>query len=112
ELRLRWRCGNQAQLHSPPFRPPRRRSPPRRPRLATVGFPRPTDQPDSVMTIDSVTTLVEALRYERLLAQDQLAQLTEEVLAGFDSPRALAKYLVQLGWLTVYQINHLFEGHA
>ncbi|MBI1915133.1 MAG: serine/threonine protein kinase [Planctomycetes bacterium] len=64
------------------------------------------------MTIDSVTTLVEALRYEHLLAQDQLAQLTEEILAQFDSPRALAKYLVQLGWLTVYQINHLFEDHA
>src|SRR5438874_1094619 len=64
------------------------------------------------MTIDSVTTLVETLRYERLLAADQLAQLTEEVLAPFDDPRALAKYLVQLGWLTVYQINHLFEGHA
>ena len=64
------------------------------------------------MTIDSVTTLVEALRYEHLLAQDQLAQLTDEVLARFDSPRGLAKYLVQLGWLTVYQINHLFEDRA
>jgi serine/threonine-protein kinase len=64
------------------------------------------------MSIDSVPTLVDTLRYERLLAPDQLAQLTDEVLAGYDSPRALAKFLVQLGWLTVYQINHLFEGHA
>ena len=64
------------------------------------------------MTIDSVATLVEALRYERLLTPAQLAQLTEDMLVGFDSPRALAKYLVQLGWLTVYQINHLFEDHA
>src|SRR2546423_1159011 len=80
--------------------------------LATVSFPCLKDQPDSVMTIDSVATLVETLRYEHLLAQNQLAQLTEEVLAGFDSPRALAKYLVQNDWLTVYQINHLFEDRA
>jgi eukaryotic-like serine/threonine-protein kinase len=64
------------------------------------------------MTIDSVTTLVDLLRYERLLTQDQLDQLTEEVLGEFDRPQALAKYLVQLGWLTVYQINHLFEGRT
>ena len=64
------------------------------------------------MSIDSVETLVDTLRYERLLAPDQLVQLTEDVLAGYDGPRGLAKYLVQLGWLTVYQINHLFEGHA
>src|SRR6266567_5264707 len=64
------------------------------------------------MTIDSVATLVDTLRYEHLLEQGQLAQLAEEVLAGFDTPRALAKYLVQLDWLTVYQINHLFEDRA
>src|SRR3954471_175882 len=64
------------------------------------------------MTIDSVATLVETLRYEHLLAQDQLAQLTAEVLAGFDCPQGLAKYLVQNGWLTGYPINHLFEGRA
>ncbi len=64
------------------------------------------------MSIDSVTNLVETLRYEQLLAQDQLDQLNGEVLARYDSPRALAKFLVQSGWLTVYQINHLFEGHA
>jgi len=64
------------------------------------------------MSIDSVMTLVEALRYERLLTQSQLDQLTEEVLADFDSPQALARSLVQHGWLTVYQINHLFEDRA
>ena len=64
------------------------------------------------MSIDSVANLVETLRYERLLAQDQLDQLSGAVLARYDTPRALAKFLVQSGWLTVYQINHLFEGHA
>src|SRR5260370_25054336 len=78
----------------------------------TVLRPSRRSKPDSVMTIDSVATLADTLRYERLLSKDQLDQLTDEVLAGYDSPRALAKFLVQLGWLTVYQINHLFEGHA
>jgi serine/threonine-protein kinase len=64
------------------------------------------------MTIDSVSTLVEALRYERLLDDEQLGQLTSEVLAGFDSPQSLTRYLVQANWLTVYQAKHLFEGHS
>src|SRR4051794_10684520 len=63
------------------------------------------------MTIDSVSALVDALRYERLLDAEQLGQLTGEVLAGFDSPQALARHLVQAGWVTVYQTHHLFEGH-
>jgi serine/threonine-protein kinase len=64
------------------------------------------------MHIDSVTTLVEALRYGRLLSPAQLDALTEEVLADFDSPQSLARSLIQLDWLTVYQVNHLFEGHG
>lgn len=64
------------------------------------------------MSIDSVKTLVDALRLERLLDPDQLEELTDEVQASFDDPRALAKTLVQLGWLTIYQINHLFEGRG
>ncbi len=64
------------------------------------------------MTIDSVNTLVEVLRYERVLDAEQLEQLSAEVLAGFDTPQALTRYLVQANWLTVYQAKHLFEGHA
>src|SRR5262245_40394479 len=60
--------------------------------------------------IHSVDTLVELLRRGCLLTAVQLAELTPEALRQFEKPRALAKYLVQRGWLTVYQINHLFEG--
>jgi serine/threonine-protein kinase len=63
------------------------------------------------MSIDSVTNLAELLRYERLLDARQQKELSDEVLAGFDSPQALARHLTQLGWLTVYQVRHLFEGH-
>ncbi len=62
------------------------------------------------MSIDSVSTLVDALRYERLLDAEQLEQLTGDVLAGFATPEALARHLVQANWLTTYQARHLFEG--
>lgn len=64
------------------------------------------------MVIDTVQTLVEALRYERLLDDWQLEQLNDDYLSHFDCPRVLAKHLVQADWLTVYQVNHLFEGRA
>lgn len=64
------------------------------------------------MVIDTVHDLVETLRYERLLEQPQLEQLDEEFLSHFDCPRALARYLAQLDWLTIYQVNHLFEGQG
>src|SRR5262245_1336323 len=60
--------------------------------------------------IDRVDTLVEMLRRARLLTPQQLEEFTPEALGQYDHPRALAKYLVQLDLLTVYQINHLFEG--
>src|SRR2546430_2772366 len=66
----------------------------------------------SVMTIDSVSTFLDALRYERLFDDEQLQQLSEDVLAGFDDADSLARHLVQAGWLTAYQVRHLFEGHA
>src|SRR5690349_7436053 len=64
------------------------------------------------MTIDSVSTFLDALRYERLFDDEQLQQLSEDVLAGFDDADSLARHLVQAGWLTAYQVRHLFEGHA
>src|SRR5258706_6913263 len=67
---------------------------------------------DFVMTIDSVSTLIDTLRYERLLDAEQLGQLSEDVLISFDTPQDLARHLVQAGWLTAYQIRHLFEDHS
>jgi serine/threonine-protein kinase len=63
------------------------------------------------MTIDSVTTLIETLRHERLLDAEQFNELTP-VLGNFDNPQTLARHLVQANWLTVYQVRHLFEGYG
>lgn len=64
------------------------------------------------MVISTVNDLVDALRYERLLNPKDLEQLNAEFLRQFPTPQALAKQLIQMGWVTVYQINHLFEGRA
>jgi WD40 repeat protein/serine/threonine protein kinase len=64
------------------------------------------------MTIDTVATLVAALKKSRLLTPEQLKQLTGDFQARFSEPRALARHLMRLDWLTPYQINQLFQGQA
>jgi len=60
--------------------------------------------------MDTVPELMEVLRDNRLLAPDQLEQLTADQLASFRDARSLAKYLMQRGWLSVYQVNQLLQG--
>src|SRR5262245_53833039 len=64
------------------------------------------------MSPDSVGSLADALRKHRLLALDQLDELTRSFLPRFSDARGLAKYLVQRGWLTVYQVNQVLQGRA
>jgi serine/threonine-protein kinase len=63
------------------------------------------------MPIDSVVSLLDALRQTRLLPPAQW----EEVLrlqGQLPDPRALARELVRRGWLTPYQVNQLFQGRG
>lgn len=64
------------------------------------------------MSITTVNALLEALRLNALLRPDQLAELEPQFLLRFPTVRALAKYLTARGWLTVYQVNQLFQGNA
>src|SRR5438445_7045381 len=64
------------------------------------------------MTIRTIDALVEVLRFERILLPDQLEELTPDVLASFDDPRSLAKFLVQHDWLTIFQAHTIFEGRG
>jgi serine/threonine-protein kinase len=64
------------------------------------------------MKIATVDDLLRELREHRLLQPDQLAELTPDLLARHGNVRLLAKYLLQRGWLTVYQMNQLFQGQA
>jgi eukaryotic-like serine/threonine-protein kinase len=60
----------------------------------------------------TTATLAEEIRENGLLPPDQLDELTRYLLPRFNDPWALAKYLVQRHWLTVYQINQLLQDHG
>lgn len=64
------------------------------------------------MTIDTVNNLIDALHSERLLDAEQIAQLTPALLNGHKRPLELAHHLVRAGWLTEYQVRHLFDGRS
>jgi serine/threonine-protein kinase len=64
------------------------------------------------MAISSSGMLMDALRQHRLLTPDQLAQLPQLALGRSGNARALAKTLIQKGWLSVYQVNQLLAGEC
>ena len=64
------------------------------------------------MAIASVRALVETLGRNQLLEAEQLAELNRSLPSRPDDPLALARELLQRGWLTPYQINQLFQGHG
>lgn len=52
------------------------------------------------------------LRESGLLTPEQLEELAKEPQAQASDPRPLAKLILQRGWLTRFQINHVFQGHG
>ncbi|MBL8793122.1 MAG: protein kinase [Planctomycetia bacterium] len=60
----------------------------------------------------SVTALVELLRRHELLDQKTLNEAVPKLQRQLTDPRALARELLRLGWLTPYQLNEIFRGHA
>ncbi len=64
------------------------------------------------MAVDTVAGFVEVLRDKRLLQPDQIDELSRVLLPRFSDVRTLAKYVVQRGWLTVFQVNQLLIGRA
>ena len=64
------------------------------------------------MSVVSSGALIDLLRLHRLLPPPQLAELPHLVHGRCGEARAFAKFLVQKGWLTVYQINEILAGRA
>jgi serine/threonine-protein kinase len=64
------------------------------------------------MSVDSVVNFVNTLITNRILTIDQQNVMTKELVGRIRDSRALAKELLQRGWLTVYQVNQLFQGNA
>src|SRR5437868_980918 len=70
-----------------------------------------TPSPVRVMGIDTVAAFVDALRQHRLLEPEQLEEVARAQARAVD-PRALAKALINKGWLSPYQVNQIFQGQA
>ncbi len=64
------------------------------------------------MTIPSTAVLLQLLQQLQLLGPGQIDQLRRYQQFSSAEPRALARQLVQCGWLTPFQINRLFQGHG
>jgi serine/threonine-protein kinase len=62
------------------------------------------------MSIDSVAMLLSVLRRSQLLATEQVDEVARELGQHYDDPLALAEYLVEIDWLTDYQLRLLFAG--
>ncbi len=62
--------------------------------------------------MDSLSSFVDTLITNRLLSPDQMNTVTKELLSRIRDARALAKELVQRAWLTVYQVNQIFQGNG
>jgi serine/threonine-protein kinase len=64
---------------------------------------------EDVMALGSVTEFVELLRKSRLLKVAQIDELVRILQPRYPDTPGLAKDLIRRGWLTVYQVNQLFQ---
>ena len=62
------------------------------------------------MNTASASSFVQPLHDGQLLKPEQLDEIRRSLQARFPDPRALAKDLIQRGWLTPYQANLLLAG--
>jgi hypothetical protein len=67
---------------------------------------------EAVRPVASVSDLVDALRLHGLLGLKQLNELLSDLKGRFVEPRALARHLLDLDWLTPYQVNQLLRGRG
>lgn len=63
------------------------------------------------MASPAVTSFLDALRRSELLPSARLEEVTRDG-AQFSDSRVLARHLLQRGWLTPFQANHLVQGRA
>src|SRR5262249_55771315 len=62
------------------------------------------------MSTDSIDTLLAVLRRTQLLAAEQVEQIAEDLAPAFPNAQRLGEYLVEIDWLTPYQLLLLLTG--
>jgi serine/threonine protein kinase len=64
------------------------------------------------MALESIDAFIEELRKAKLLKPSQLDEVNRILKSRFSGSMPLAKELVRRGWLTVYQVNQLFQANG
>jgi WD40 repeat protein len=64
------------------------------------------------MVTDSSDQLIDLLRQTGVLEPAQLGEVTGALRQRFRGAQGLARELLQRGWLTPYQVNHLLQGRT
>jgi serine/threonine-protein kinase len=64
------------------------------------------------MCIDSPLSLLDVLRRVQLLSPEQADEAARELLPHFNSAESLGEYLVEVDWLTPYQLQMLLAGQV
>ncbi len=62
------------------------------------------------MSIDTLETLLSVLRRAQLLTPEQAGEVVRELGPHFSSPERLGEHLVEIDWLTAYQLQLLLAG--
>jgi serine/threonine-protein kinase len=65
---------------------------------------------DLFMSIDSIDTLLAVLRRAQLLSLEQEEDLVHGLVPHYDDPLRLGEYLVEIDWLSAYQLQLLLAG--
>jgi WD40 repeat protein/serine/threonine protein kinase len=64
------------------------------------------------MSIQSVANLLDVLDKHHLLNEEQAVAVRSTLQPLYSDPRNLARELVRRGWLSPYQVNHIFQDRA
>lgn len=64
------------------------------------------------MALESISAFIDELRKGKLLKAPQLDEIERVLKPRFSSSMLLAKELVRRGWLTVYQVNQMFQANG
>ena len=62
------------------------------------------------MSIDSIDTLLAVLRRAQILSPEQVDEVARELGPHHHSAQSLGEYLVEIDWLTAYQLQLLLAG--
>lgn len=63
-------------------------------------------------SVASVADFIDALHASQILEQSQLDEVIRDLQPRYDDLRALADALVERGWLTPYQVQHVMTGRG